>query len=76
MKILPSLLIGIISSSTETKKTLFLKIICNNFSGWGFDLVELDGHNFNDIDAELQKTKAKTKIIIANTVKGKGIQDI
>lgn len=42
--------------------------------GWEFHLSELDGHNIREIRKELSKEKSKTKIIIANTIKGNGYQ--
>ena len=61
-------------SDGDKKDIISQNNLYDKLSGWGFDLVELDGHNFNDIDAELSKDKSKTKIIIANTVKGKGFK--
>ena len=44
----------------------------------GFDVVEIDGHNIEQIlDAKrnfIEKENGKPKLIIANTVKGKGVQ--
>ena len=43
----------------------------------GFDVLEIDGHNSDDIINSIQKIKElknkKPKLIIANTVKGKGV---
>ena len=46
----------------------------NKLDGWEFHLSELDGHNIIEIRKELSKEKSKTKIIIANTIKGNGYQ--
>lgn len=44
---------------------------------FGFDVLEVDGHNLVEIEKALdQKTEQKPKAIIANTTKGKGISFI
>lgn len=44
---------------------------------FGFDVLEVDGHNLTEIARALeQKTEQKPKAIIANTTKGKGISFI
>ena len=47
------------------------------FCSFGFETIEVDGHNSNKIDAAICKLwetgKGKPKVLIANTVKGKGI---
>ena len=44
------------------------------FESQGWDVLECDGHNFNEIDASITTAKSNTKptIIIANTVIAKG----
>ena len=37
-----------------------------------WDVLEIDGHNYHDIFNSLSKQTEKPKIIIANTIKGKG----
>lgn len=42
----------------------------------GFDVIEIDGHDVNEIITELKnlkKSNPKPKLIIANTIKGKGV---
>ena len=46
------------------------------FEAFGFEVITIDGHNFEEIDAAIQKSKSvkgKPTAIIANTVKGKGV---
>ena len=46
------------------------------FEAFGFDVITIDGHNIEEIDAAMKKareTKGKPTAIIANTVKGKGV---
>ena len=42
---------------------------------FGFDVQEIDGHNYDEIEKALQEAKMSDKIcaIIANTIKGKGV---
>ena len=40
---------------------------------FGFHVIEVDGHNINQLIDSLQITVDKPKVIIANTVKGKGL---
>ena len=48
--------------------------ITKRFESQGWDVLECDGHNFDEIDTALTKAKANTKptIIIANTIIAKG----
>ena len=48
--------------------------ITKRFESQGWDVLECDGHNFDEIDASLTTAKANTKptIIIANTIIAKG----
>lgn len=45
------------------------------WEAFGWDVVEIDGHNFEELITELSENKSpdKPKMVIANTVKGKGI---
>ena len=62
-----------IQSLDFTNKTIKLEPLNKKFQAFGFSVIDIDGHNFTEIyKALIQKTK-KPKIIIANTVKGKGI---
>lgn len=49
----------------------------NRFSSYGFKVIEIDGHDFDDIfNAFSQKELNKGLIILANTIKGKGIKQL
>lgn len=46
------------------------------FEAFGFEVISIDGHNFEQIEAAFEKakaTKGKPTAIIAKTVKGKGV---
>ena len=43
------------------------------FDSFGFNVIELDGHNPLEIKNAINKSSKKPKILIANTIKGKGV---
>ncbi|MDP4120645.1 MAG: transketolase [Bacillota bacterium] len=46
------------------------------FEGFGFEVIKIDGHNFDEIEEAFKKAKqikGKPTVIIAKTVKGKGV---
>ena len=46
------------------------------FESFGFEVIKIDGHNFEDIENALNKakaTKGKPTAILAKTIKGKGV---
>ncbi len=50
--------------------------IPEKFSAFGWNVIEIDGHNFDEIENAFKKareTKGKPTAIIAKTVKGKGV---
>lgn len=53
-----------------------LGAIDRKFEGFGFEVINIDGHNFDEIEAALNKAKTvkgKPTAIIAKTIKGKGV---
>ncbi len=53
-----------------------LEPLDKKFESFGFDVVKIDGHNFDDIASALNKardTKGKPFAILMQTVKGKGV---
>jgi transketolase len=56
----------------QTDDCLKLNSIQSKLSGFEFDIFTVNGHNTNSIEAALDATVTRPKIIIANTVKGKG----
>ena len=53
-----------------------LSAIDEKFSSFGFEVITIDGHDFDQIEAAVNKakqTKDKPTVIIAKTVKGKGV---
>ena len=46
------------------------------FGSFGFEVITIDGHNFDEIESAFNKAKTvkgKPTVIIANTIKGKGV---
>ena len=53
-----------------------LEPIDKKFEGFGFEVLKIDGNNFDEIEHALNKAKTvkgKPTVILANTVKGKGV---
>jgi transketolase len=56
-----------------------LKPVADKWRAFGWHVVEIDGHNYDEIRAafdEVRDVRGKPQIIIAHTVKGKGISVI
>ena len=63
-----------IQGSAKTNDVLFLGDLNQKFQSFGWHVLEIDGHNFQEIIPALQQpTYEKPKMIIANTIKGKGV---
>ena len=59
----------------QNKNILDLKDLKSKFKSFGCLTYEIDGHNLKKIHKSLKsKMKNKPKVIIANTIKGKGIK--
>lgn len=60
-----------------TKDILDVDPLPVKFASFGWNAVELDGHNFDEVIPALEKARANTSgkptAIIANTIKGKGV---
>jgi len=60
-----------------TKDILDVDPLPAKFSSFGWNAVEIDGHNFDEVIPALEKARANTSgkpvAIIANTIKGKGV---
>ena len=56
------------------KKIMSIDSFSKRFSAFGFDVEDIDGHDYGAIKQALQKrTEGKPRAVIAHTVKGKGI---
>jgi transketolase len=71
-------LVAIIDRNTyqidgKTEDILALEPLRSKLESFGWEVTEIDGHNFIEILNSLNKYTDKPHVIIANTVKGKGI---
>ena len=55
------------------KNTLNLEPLKQKFQSFGCKVVSVDGHNFKQLEKALSSTSTKPLVIIANTIKGKGV---
>ena len=63
----------------STKNVLNLDPLKEKFESFGWNTLEVDGHNIESIvnaSRELLKKKNKPNLIIANTIKGKGVDSM
>jgi len=60
----------------NTEDVMALNLLSKKFESFGWDVIEIDGHNFEQIINALDKPHIpnKPKAIIANTIKGKGVK--
>ncbi|HCC04648.1 MAG TPA: transketolase [Clostridiales bacterium] len=59
-----------------TEEVMDLKPIDEKFKSFGFNVIIIDGHNYDEIKSafkQARETKGKPTCIIAKTVKGKGV---
>jgi len=59
----------------DTEKVMGLDNLANKIKAFGWEAIEIDGHDYNQIYDAVEKAKACNKpcAIIANTIKGKGV---
>jgi len=65
-----------IQISGKTTEILNLKPLKDKFESFGWDVKEIDGHNFSEIDLAITQSKSiinKPSVILANTIPGKGV---
>ncbi|MFA5880097.1 MAG: transketolase [Candidatus Margulisiibacteriota bacterium] len=59
-----------------TKDVMNIEPLADKWKAFGWEVISIDGHNFKAISDALDKArtiKAKPTIILANTIKGKGV---
>lgn len=63
-----------LQSLDTVKNTLNLEPLSEKFQAFGWDVIEIDGHNYEQLAKELNKIhEFKPRVIIAHTTKGKGV---
>ena len=62
-------------SIKKTEDTISLEPLSDKWKAFGWDVIEVDGHNFDELVNSLESISKGSKpvCIIANTVKGKGV---
>ena len=62
-----------LQSLTSVKETLNLEPLKDKITSFGWNVIDIDGHNHDELQESISKNTSKPKFIIANTIKGKGI---
>ena len=63
-----------IQSMGDSDKILDMGTYVEKFASFGAHVIEVDGHNHDELQVALKsKTKGKPTVIIAHTIKGKGV---
>ena len=60
----------------EVKDIMSIDPLADKWKAFGFDVIEIDGHDFNQLNDALEKANEATErpvAIIAHTIKGKGV---
>ena len=63
-----------IQSLNSINKTLKLEPLRKKFEAFGLDVQTINGHNHNQIFKALSSNNLKPLVIIADTIKGKGVE--
>ena len=53
-----------------------MSLLIKSLKDFGFEVIKIDGHDFNQIESALEKAKTvkgKPTAILAKTIKGKGV---
>jgi transketolase len=62
-----------LQSMKPTEETLSLEPLVNKLEAFGWHVVEVDGHDHGELNSALLLNTDKPLMIVANTVKGKGV---
>ena len=62
-----------IQSFGKTNEVINQEPILDKWRSFGWDVKEVDGHNFDQLFEALTSTHEKPRVIIAHTIKGKGV---
>lgn len=60
----------------HTEKIMEVSCVAEKFKAFGWNVLEIDGHNFDEIEKALDEAleiKGKPTMIVAKTIKGKGV---
>jgi transketolase len=62
-----------LQSMKTTEETLSLEPLRDKLMAFGWGVLEVDGHNHDELFSAIDNDTKKPKVIIANTIKGKGV---
>ena len=63
-----------LQSIEDTETTLMLEPLSEKLKAFNWNVLTIDGHNHDDLEnALLQENSSKPTLVIANTIKGKGV---
>jgi transketolase len=62
-----------IQSLTFTEETISLEPFAKKWEAFGWQVDEIDGHNYPILSDSISKKSSKPRCIIANTIKGRGV---
>ena len=57
----------------KTNEVINLEPLNQKLQSFNWDVLEIDGHNYEEIEKALSQQTSKPKVIIAHTIKGKGV---
>ena len=57
----------------KTNEVINLEPLNKKLQSFNWDVLEIDGHNYEEIEEALSQQTSKPKVIIAHTIKGKGV---
>ena len=66
-------------ANIATEDLIPLEPLADKFKAFGADVVRIDGHNFQDLEeafTSLDERKGKLHVVIADTIRGKGLPSI
>jgi len=62
-----------LQSLTSTHETLNLEPLVDKLIAFGWNVIEVDGHNHDELKKSIDTDSTKPKFIVAHTTKGKGV---
>ncbi len=62
-----------LQSLDTVEKTMGLEPLAEKFKSFGWEVFEVDGHDYSQISSALLFKNSNPKVIIAHTIKGKGV---
>ena len=62
-----------LQGSSTVAEVMDMTNLAERFAVFGWEVHEVDGHDVDDLEAALRKSQQGPKVVIANTIKGKGL---